>query len=151
MHNTKLCTKCQEEKSLDNFRNYKRSKDGKVNWCKPCFKEHEKNHWHSNPERRLRSRSRNKEAIKHNRQFVFSYLLEHPCELCPENDPIVLEFDHLDPSQKLFNISESFAHRTKGLDKIKAEIAKCRVLCANCHRRHTAKQQGWWIAEQVGH
>jgi hypothetical protein len=27
---------------------------------------------------------------------------------------------------------------------LKAEIAKCQVRCANCHRRRTAAQFGWW-------
>jgi hypothetical protein len=150
MHTTKTCTKCQEEKSLDNFRNYKRSKDGKVNWCKPCFKLHEKLHWQANPERRKKSKDRRIASTHRNRAFVFSYLLEHPCEKCPESDPIVLEFDHIDPIQKLFNISDaSSGNEPKGLDTLKKEIAKCRVLCANCHRRHTAQQQGWWIASQI--
>lgn len=33
---TKLCTHCKEEKSLDNFYNFARTKDGKHCYCKPC-------------------------------------------------------------------------------------------------------------------
>ncbi|MGL5719013.1 MAG: hypothetical protein ACRCX2_38785 [Paraclostridium sp.] len=53
----------------------------------------------------------------------------------------MLEFDHLDGVDKKFNISDSTAH---SIASIEAEIAKCRVLCANCHRRRTAVQQGWY-------
>jgi hypothetical protein len=149
MHITKTCTKCQEEKSLDNFRNSQRSKDGKGNWCKPCFRQHEKDHWKNNPERRQKTKDRQKVATQKLRTFVFSYLSEHHCEICEENDPIVLEFDHLDPTQKSFNISDATSgHTSKGLKTLKEEIAKCRVLCANCHRRHTAQQLGWWICLQ---
>lgn len=151
MNHTKICTKCQEEKSLDNFRNYKRSKDGKVNWCKPCFKDYEKKHWNSNPERRSKSKQRNIKRFESNRQFVFSYLLEHPCEICEENDPIVLEFDHIDQKAKKFVISESYAGY--GLSKIKVDrraspirkwgrspifISNCSQTYCEAHDKHTA-------------
>lgn len=146
MNITKICTKCQEEKSLDSFRNYKRSKDGKVNWCKPCFKQHEKDHYKSNPERRKKTRERQTSYTAVNRQFVYDYLAQHPCEICAEPDIIVLEFDHLPEFKKKINVSDAISRY--GPEMLKEEIAKCRVLCANCHRRHTAKQQSWWICLQ---
>ena len=77
--------------------------------------------------------------------MVTQYLLANPCVDCGETDPIVLEFDHRDPSEKLFSIGNSLG-QTWRWQKIKAEIAKCDVRCANCHRRRTAKQRaaGEW-------
>jgi len=71
------------------------------------------------------------------------YLSNNPCEVCGEDDPIVLEFDHIDPSNKYRTISRMISGHTSW-DKILNEISKCRVLCANCHRRRTYKQQGHW-------
>lgn len=57
------------------------------------------------------------------------------CADCGESDPVVLDFHHRDPSQKLFNIGTA---RGKSVPKVVAEIAKCDVVCANCHRRREA-------------
>jgi hypothetical protein len=70
------------------------------------------------------------------RMWVWTYLLEHPCVDCGENDIRVLEFDHRDPGQKHGGISRMVADRC-GVDKIKAEVEKCDVRCANCHRRRS--------------
>lgn len=43
-----------------------------------------------------------------------------------------LEFHHLDPKEKDFSISNTGV--TRSWDKIKIEIDKCLLLCANCHR-----------------
>lgn len=72
-----------------------------------------------------------------NRDLINRYLLEHPCVDCGETDAVVLEFDHV--RDKLANISR--LRRSCGLEKLRAEIAKCEVRCANCHRRKTAERR----------
>lgn len=73
------------------------------------------------------------------------YLAMKGCEECDERDPRALEYDHKDPSDKGRNVSRLI---TEGYswssDKLRAEIRKCRVLCASCHRRHTIAQQGYY-------
>lgn len=44
----------------------------------------------------------------------------------------VLEFHHLDPSLKKFQLSHNGA--TRSLARSRAEARKCVLLCANCHR-----------------
>ncbi len=51
---------------------------------------------------------------------------------------MVLEFDHL--RDKAFAIGASLPYRN--WEAILAEIAKCDVVCANCHRRRTARRAG---------
>jgi hypothetical protein len=72
------------------------------------------------------------------RKVIVDHLLSNPCKTCGESDIVVLEFDHRDPVTKLYNISE-MPRRNYSLNTIRSEIAKCDVLCANCHRRKTAK------------
>jgi hypothetical protein len=67
-------------------------------------------------------------------------LATHPCVDCGESDPVVLEFDHRDPAAKSFSIGDALG-KTWQWEKIAAEIAKCDVRCANCHRRRTARQR----------
>lgn len=55
------------------------------------------------------------------------------CDVCGENHPACLEFHHLDPSKKKFSVSTR--RDRPSMKALLAEIAKCRVLCANCHRK----------------
>jgi hypothetical protein len=80
---------------------------------------------------------------RRNVQFVWDYLCSHPCIECGEGDPIVLEFDHREQDTKCGDIS-NMAGGSLGIDTLVEEIKKCDVLCANCHRRRTAKQQNWY-------
>ena len=50
-----------------------------------------------------------------------------------------LDFNHRDPSMKEGNLASLFVN--SGEEKLMEEVAKCDVLCANCHRIYTAKQR----------
>lgn len=75
--------------------------------------------------------------------FILAYLAEHPCIDCEEPDPVVLEFDHRNPDDKCFSIACA-VNGSYTVDRLRVEIAKCDVRCANCHRRRTGKQFGWF-------
>ena len=53
------------------------------------------------------------------------------CQICGYNRcQDALDFHHLDPSQKDYNISVG----TKSFNTLKSEVDKCILVCANCHR-----------------
>jgi hypothetical protein len=55
------------------------------------------------------------------------------CSRCGYKDhPVALDFHHRDPAQKKFNISNNLVGRN--WEKILAEVDKCDIVCANCHR-----------------
>lgn len=68
--------------------------------------------------------------------------MEHPCMDCGEADPIVLEFDHKADSIKVESVTQMVMNNASW-ERITAEIEKCEVRCANCHRRRTAAQFGY--------
>jgi DNA-binding transcriptional ArsR family regulator len=54
------------------------------------------------------------------------------CAICGFSaHPRALEFHHLDPVTKRFQLSQRGL--TRGIRKMRAEAAKCVLLCANCH------------------
>lgn len=134
----KKCSRCEQTKPLDDFNNRAKSKDGKQSWCRECQREKGKDRDNKAGSRKYITQQ---ERLNKNRQWLFDYLQTHPCVDCGESDPIVLEFDHQDDKVESVSI---MVQRGFGLEKIKAEIAKCEVRCANCHRRKTAKQLGWY-------
>lgn len=110
--------------------------------CRPCRRIYDRQyHANRSPATKQRKISLQQQRIRTSKQFIWDYLQANPCTQCGESDPVVLEFDHIDRSTKVMPVSEFYHH---SLEKIKEEIAKCRVLCANCHRRHTAIQMGWY-------
>jgi hypothetical protein len=82
---------------------------------------------------------------RQSREKVFAYLRANPCVDCGEKDIAVLEFDHRCRDSKEMRVS-ALVCQGYAWDIIKAEMDKCDVRCANCHRRRTAVQLGWYAA-----
>jgi hypothetical protein len=57
------------------------------------------------------------------------------CEVCGESAPECLHFHHIDPATKDIDLGRA-ASNGWSKERILAEVAKCRVLCANCHLKH---------------
>ena len=65
--------------------------------------------------------------------YLRAYKMEQGCDICGyKGSPAALDFHHRDPSEKKFTISNNLSSRN--WDSILAEINKCDILCANCHR-----------------
>jgi len=64
------------------------------------------------------------------RQITFKALRERGCSLCPEDNWSCLDFHHLGEKEK--NIGNMHIYN---VTKLADEVAKCVVVCANCHRK----------------
>ena len=112
--------------------------------CRLCRADYRRGHYLRNIDYyKAKARHRQKVVVALNKEWLLEYLLEHPCVDCGESDPIVLEFDHRDASTKVAAVS-TLARGGYSLNAVKREVAECDVRCANCHRRRTHEQRGWW-------
>lgn len=116
----KICSKCNLEK--DEF-----SKNS--NWCRECVRECSKKFYLKNKER---INLKHLEKSKERSEFISEIKSKLKCSQCGENHPATLDFHHLNPKEKVFNIGH---HVTNNKETILKEIEKCIVLCANCHRK----------------
>lgn len=67
------------------------------------------------------------------KQWLVEYKEKLGCSKCNEKHPAALDFHH-ENDDKEFNVAEAWS-KGYGKDKVLAEISKCIVLCANCHRK----------------
>jgi predicted transcriptional regulator len=75
---------------------------------------------------------RNREAIN---DYIRSVKESAPCADCENYYGYwIMDFDHV--KEKSFEIS-NYKNHTGSFQRVKEEIAKCDVVCANCHRDRT--------------
>jgi hypothetical protein len=138
----KKCSCCKVLKEVVEYGKNIKRKDGLQTYCKECSKERAKKQYRDDVHgHREKTKLRKKEVRHRNREIVWEYFKNHPCVDCGETDPLVLEFDH--QRDKVDSVS-MIAGGGSSTKKLLDEIAKCEVRCANCHRRKTARDFGWY-------
>jgi hypothetical protein len=121
----KSCTICRVNKDYSKFNKDSKSKDGYFGYCKICRKELDRRYY-------LNSNKKNK---------IYEYRAKvdetrnkmkegRGCIYCNETDVVCLDFHHLNPKEKLINISQ-----IESLPMLLKESKKCILVCANCHRK----------------
>lgn len=133
----RTCRVCHTARPMSEFP-YRSMKAQTRQWiCKPCQRTYAKEWYARNRAGHMsnvaRNRSRSRVSV---RRAVRRYLADHPCVDCGETDVRVLEFDHVRDKTAEISALVSVGARWA---LIEAEIAKCEVRCANCHRRKTVK------------
>ncbi len=86
-----------------------------------------------NTKRTLRRRARLRSWVSEQKE-------SEGCQVCGETNCSVLDFHHLDPSEKTMAITEMVTYGY-GRERLSNEMAKCVVLCANCHRKEHGNRQ----------
>lgn len=128
----KRCGRCHEIKEESEFRFQSKILNKRYSKCKACEKKYRNTYLKiSDVPRAYRERFMMELANK-----VYDYLLKHPCS-CGESNPVVLEFHHLENKDECIS---RMIRNCCNWEKIILEIKKCIVLCANCHRKHHAKE-----------
>ena len=117
---TKVCKGWGQELSVSDFLNQKGTHDGLRPKCQPC--------------RYLDKSARTKEK----RRRLQAHKTFEGCAKCRfAEHPAALDFHHVDEDTKSYHVSNMVSN-DYGWAAIMAEVEKCVVLCANCHRiEHT--------------
>ena len=132
----KTCTRCGMTKSVDQFPPRRRGEPRLQSWCRACFAANTARYYREHRDVQKARLLRNTYARREqNRDRVINYLSQQSCADCGEADIVTLQFHHL--GNKKANVSALIAGGASWA-KVEAEIAKCEVLCANCHRLRTA-------------
>jgi len=146
--NRKKCNFCEKTYNISEFNWKIKRLNKKANKCKQCTNEYSRKHYAEHGHKYRESNKVNTERYKKaGRKLVYEFKLSNPCTSCSESNPVVLEFHHLDPKTKRNDVSNMATHGYS-IESIEKEIEKCIILCANCHRKKTAKQQNWHSHKQ---
>lgn len=97
------------------------------------MREYRRKYYHENKEKEKARIQKRKDDL---RKFVFSLRENKACIKCGENHPACLDFHHRDPSEKEAQLSNVAVEKGWSKERILDEVAKCDILCANCHRKH---------------
>lgn len=111
----KQCTKCKKLKPKSEFYKNKSLKDGLHFQCKKC------------------TYICTKKSFDKRKKLFKEYKKTLKCQRCGENHIACLDFHHKNPAEKDFQIGVGYC--SNSIKRIKEEIAKCDVLCANCHKK----------------
>jgi len=138
----KNCNHCGQLKDDEEFNWRYKSLGIRHKTCRECQHEHQDNWYQSHKQEHLDNVHERKRRLRDEaREWVYQYLLTHPCTQCGESDPRVLEFHHEGDKDRA--VSELVAGGYP-IERIQAEISGCIVLCSNCHRKLTMDQRGWF-------
>ena len=111
----KKCTKCGRVLPITEFNWRNKAKGTRRSECKYCHSDYMK------------------QKYQEKKNIVQEIKSSCSCAKCGESRGYVLDFHHINPSEKDNTVARLTSNNYK-LEKVYDEIKKCVVLCANCHR-----------------
>jgi hypothetical protein len=130
----KQCARCKEFKDEGEF-NWRWKERGILqSICRDCQHGQSRNHYESHTEIvKSKAADVRRKAVDEAQRFIYEFLSNSICQDCGEYDFAVLTFHHVRGNKKL-DVS-TMASQGYSIQTIQKEIAKCIVLCLNCHFR----------------
>ena len=115
---------------MDAFHRWSRG-DGRQPWCKTCRKAYDAAYWQRTKHRPHRRKDRS-DAFR----AWYERLKSRPCADCGATfPPAVMHWDHLPGTSKGGDVGRIATRHNRAA--VLAEIAKCELVCANCHAVRT--------------
>lgn len=88
---------------------------------------------------KARANRKERDRVKKRNRDLITNTKRVPCSDCGGSfHPVCMDFDHRPGEIKLFNIGPM---RIQALSKLRREIAKCDIVCSNCHRLRTLQRR----------
>lgn len=130
---TKRCPTCSKQKDVSEFSWRIKARNRRQSSCKICVKEYNNHSYrHGNRAHQVRER-----AYRHRKELrlkVDAYKMKLGCSRCGYAEhPAALDMHHHEQDSKEAAVV-TMIHDCVSEDRLWKEIAKCTVLCANCHR-----------------
>lgn len=124
---TKRCSTCRKRKPLKAFN---RKKDGLQGNCRDCSRLKSASHYNNNKQKYFDSARKRRQLLLFR---VWEIKASNPCERCGGYfPPFCMEFHHGDDNKEVA-ISRLISNKASW-SRIMAEIKKCDLYCANCHK-----------------
>ena len=137
----KRCLDCEEIKPFADFAKRSLERGTYQSRCLNCFRIYSKRHYKENGKSSDFSVKRSK-RVQEIRDWYRTLRATWSCIKCGEDHPATLDCHHRDPSTKIrigtngrSSVSEMVA-KGWSRERILEEIAKCDIICSNCHRKH---------------
>lgn len=135
----KVCSKCKGDPQPDSA--FNRRGSGLHSYCRPCQKEYDKSRYKERQPQEI-ERARVKRTTSYAaKQKLLRTLKDNPCLDCGDKFHFsAMDFDHRDPDTKLADVGQLVGQGCS-IQTFLDEVAKCDLVCANCHRVRTYNKQ----------
>jgi len=123
----RICRICGTNKVEDDFRLRGGGRKGLQADCTEC------------------TNKRAREYRQETRNRVGGYKMKIGCECCgfKATHPCQLDLDHIDPATKTYSGAHKAYDAGWSWERVEQELAKCTVLCKNCHALRTYQEEHW--------
>jgi hypothetical protein len=137
------CSCCKKLKFFGDFHKRKDRKSGRQSHCKECEKKRAAGRKANIAQHAKKSYKKNKAKVCQRSKLVGKAKMDKiteiksttPCMDCGNiYEPCQMDFDHREPEKKSFSLNQA---RWKKWEEIEKEMAKCDLICSNCHRLRT--------------
>lgn len=129
------CGRCKRQLPATEFARYR---EGRQSYCRACQKAYDADWYRANKAKRQAKVRADRRAHV---EWLDSLKQGRPCADCGRSyPPYVMEWDHLPGSVKTLVISDT-RRSAFSRKRILEELAKCELVCANCHRERTHKRR----------
>jgi hypothetical protein len=135
----KRCSRCLRWCPRSEFASNAARPDGLQNCCRECQRRYLRQHYEANRAYYLAKAHRANVRRYAEVRALLRSLKNLPCADCGVQYPAwVMDFDHI-RGDKRFDVGTGVR---RSLAVLLEEIAKCEVVCANCHRERTHRRAG---------